>query len=323
MVGANRNPPNEALQTRGRQNGTDGGRSLDRRGGATLNGPQTSPRRVYESAHRGWSADRLLLGTILLVTLALLIPSAQSLVFLFGRMEFYAHGYLMPLVAGYLAFLDRDRIEAALRCAQPPRAGALVVLLAGVVLLLSLVGDVRTLVGLGIPLLLGAVAYGVGGAPLIRPLAFPLGFLALMVPPPSFVVDRLLVELKLVVTRVAVELLHWTGTTVYAEGNRIEVPGLVLFVADACSGLTSIVTLLPIAVVVAFFVSHGWWRRCVVVLGVIPLAMAFNVMRVFATVKLVDRIGPQAAQGLLHEGFGFATYAVGTVFLVLLARLLR
>ena len=108
-----------------------------------------------------------------------------------------------------------------------------------------------------------------------------------------------------------------------ATVDILEIPGHTLFVADACSGLTAIVTLLPVGCVVAYFLARGWWRRLVVVASVVPLAMAANVVRVVATVMLVDTIGIQAAEGFLHESFGIFTYVVGTLFLVAFARVMR
>jgi exosortase len=177
--------------------------------------------------------------------------------------------------------------------------------------------------GLGIPLLLGALAWATGGGALLRPLALPLVFLTLMIPPPRFLLYEVLFRLKLFVTEVAITILHAAGATVLAEGNTISVPGHTLFVADACSGLTSIVTLLPLACVVAYFLTHGVWRRIVVVASVVPLSIAANVGRVVATVALVSRLGGDAAQGLLHESFGLATYVIGTLAVLGVARVLR
>jgi exosortase len=268
-------------------------------------------------------ADRAWLGVITALAVAICLPAARELAYLFARVEFYAHGYLLPPVAAYLAFIERRALAAALSDLRPPPLGAPVVLLAGTLELLALIGDMGFAAGLGIPLVLGATAWAVGGLPLLRPLALPLVFLALMVPPPYFVTQSLLAELKLLMTGVSIEILHRLGQTVFADGNRIEVPGHTLFVADACSGLTAIVTLLPVACVVAYFLSRGWWRRSLVLLSVVPLAIVANVGRVVGTVLLFSRIGPQAAQGLLHEAFGLTTYTVGTLALVLVARLLR
>jgi exosortase len=151
----------------------------------------------------------------------------------------------------------------------------------------------------------------------------PLSLLVLMVPPPGFVNDRILVQLKLMVTQAAVGILQALGYTVAPVGNQLLVPGHTLFVADACSGLTSIVTLLPLAVIVAYFLSHGLWRRLVIIFSVVPLAVGANIIRVIATVALVSSRGIEHAEGLLHQSFGLTTFIGGTLVLLGIARLLR
>ena len=280
----------------------------------------------YSEAHaavRPWPLERALQAVILASAVALSLPAAHGLSFIVRNVEFYAHGYLVPAVALYLAYQRRRELTAALRDPQPPPYGFAIAFLAGTFQLLMIVGDVVSGAGLGIPIVLGAAAYGAGGGRLLRPLLLPLAFLALIVPPPGFVLNNLLTHLKLFVTQVAVGILHAMGEPVLAEGNRIEVPGHTLFVADACSGLTSIVTMLPIACVIAYFLVGGVWRRLTVVAAVVPLAMAGNVIRVVATVELVSTIGVGAAKGLLHESFGLATYVLGTLLLLATARLVR
>jgi len=254
---------------------------------------------------------------------AISLPAIVGLSHLYSRVEFYGHAYLMPLVVAYLIFGNRKPIRDALRSLEPPRLGALLVFGAGMIVALAVVGDAGFVAGIGIPLLLGSTAFAMGGTALVRPLALPLVFLALMVPPPHFVIQDLLPRLKLLVTDASVGILHVIGMPVYAEGNLIHVPEHTLFVADACAGLTSIVTMLPIACVVAYFQTRGLARRAFVVLSVIPLAMGANLIRVVSTVYLVDSLGPVAAQGALHESFGVATYIVGTLAIIGVARLVR
>jgi len=176
---------------------------------------------------------------------------------------------------------------------------------------------------LGIPLIFAAAALAIGGVPLLRLLLLPLSFLALMVPPPRFILYELLFRLKLVVTDTAVALMQAAGNTVTAEGNQILIPGHTLFVADACSGLTSIVTLLPLSCIVAYFLSHGVWRRVVVFASVVPLAIAANILRVVVTVGMVSAVGIEAAQGSLREAFGVATYGLGPRSVIGVARVLK
>lgn len=275
------------------------------------------------AARRPEPGSLLLAGAVAALALVVVAPALAGLAETFRRVEFYAHGYLIPAVAAYLAWSARHRIRAALATLEPPRFGWLAALGAGLFQALMIVGDVGFAAGLGVPLVLGAAAFSIGGRRLVRPLALPLAFLALMVPPPRFVLYELLPRLKLLVTGASVWILRSVGATVLGEGNQIEIPGHTLFVSDACSGLTSIVTMLPIACVLAWFLTRGVWRRAAVVASVVPLAMIANVVRILVTVRLVSVVGIEAAQGLLHESFGVATYALGTLALVAVARCLR
>ena len=280
--------------------------------GSTIDGP-VQPDRV---------AKALVVASALLAV-ALCVPTIGTLGVLWEDLDYYGHGYALPLVAAYLAYGNRREIAQALRDLQPPRFGFLVAFGAAAVEVLAYIGDVGSVSGLGISLVLGAAAYAIGGFPLLRPLALPLVFLMLMIPPPQFLMYQMLFRLKLLVTQISVSLLQAWGATVVAEGNQILIPGHALFVADACSGLTSIVTMLPLAFIVAYFLSKDLWRRAIVIASVVPLAIAANILRVTVTVLMVPSLGIEAAQGSLHESFGVATYVVGTLILIGVARGIR
>ncbi len=267
--------------------------------------------------------DSVLRVACLLGAFALCLPGLLTLPRIWERSDYLGHGYLIPAVSAWLLFGRRHELARAYRESVPPAAGPLVVLLAASFEVLAVRGDVVFAAGIGVPLLLAATVYALGGRRLLAPAALPLGFLVMMVPPPGFVVTRVLIELKFFVTYLSVELLRAGGAVVAAVGNQIHIPGHVLFVADACSGLTSIVTMLPLATVVAYFLCRGIWRRVVVVLSVIPLAIAANVVRLVVTVGMVDEVGIEAAQGSLHESFGILTFVAGTISLLILARVLR
>jgi exosortase len=270
--------------------------------------------------------DRVALGLAaagVATAVGLCVPAVQSLGYLWQTSEFYGHAYAAPIVAAYLAWGKRTTVAQLLRVPRPPVLGAPLAFAAALLLVLSVMGDAGFTAGLAVPVLLAATLYALGGTGLLRPLLLPLAFLALVVPPPAFLRDALLVRLKLWVTEASVRLLQGAGVTVMAEGNQILIPEGSLFVADACSGLTSIVTMLPIACIVAYFLSRGVWRRAAVVASVVPLAMAGNVLRVIVTVLLASRLGVASAQGSLHESFGLVTYVIGTLAVIGVARVLR
>jgi len=250
-------------------------------------------------------------------------PALYLLSYIWLSSDYLAHGYLIPLTSLGLLWLRRARIRDELATADTPALGPFVVLAAALFQSGALLAEAGTFAGIGLVATIAATVYAVGGPRLLRALALPVGFLLLMVPPPAFLQDRLLFGLKLVVIRVSVWLLQAFGYSIAATGNRIFVPGHELFVANACSGLTSIVTLMPLGIVVAYFLSHGTWRRLLIVGSIVPIAILGNMARVVITVVLVSAGGMEYAEGLVHESFGLATFAIGTVALVALARVLR
>lgn len=266
---------------------------------------------------------RALSITIFIIAAIACIPGLQSLAYLWNGSQYFGHAYAIPLTALLLTWGHRREIEETFRNPTPPASGPLCVFAAGSFEALAVIGDVRFPSGVGIPILLASAIYAVGGWKLLRPLAPAVGFLVFMVPPPGFLLQELLVHLKLLVTGWAVEVLRAIGVSIVAEGNQLFIPGHTLFVADACSGLTSIVSMLPLACIVAWFISRGVWRRALVIASVVPLALGANLLRIVATVLLVSQLGQEAAQGILHESFGIATYMVGTLAVVGIARVLR
>ena len=252
-----------------------------------------------------------------------LVPGLRLLQLIWSHTDYLGHGYLIPPTSALLAYWRRDAILRALRNGPVPVTGPLWVLLAALFETAAVAGEVVMVAGAGIPLLLAATAYALGGRPLLRAAGLPIAFLILMVPLPSLIVDRLLIDLKATVVAASVGILQGLGYTVAATGNVIFVPDHELFVSDACSGLTSIATLLPLSVVVAYFVSHGVWRRVVIVASIVPFAILGNMARVTITTALVASGRIEYSEGLLHESLGITTFVLGTLALTVFSKVLR
>ena len=97
-----------------------------------------------------------------------------------------------------------------------------------------------------------------------------------------------------------------------------------LFVAEACSGITSLITLLPIGVFIAYFTDGVTWRRLAIIATVLPIALAGNLLRVILTVLLAIEVDVDfATEGPLHEWAGVATYVLGCLVLLGVGEALR
>jgi exosortase len=260
-----------------------------------------------------------LLAALLLLVFA---PAAIALGGVWSSVDYYSHGFLVPLVAYWTASRSRMRFSPM---ANRDRRGFAVAALAAAVYGVGLATSVVSLQGLGLVAAIVACALYLGGVQGVRVLAFPLAFLVFMVPLPQAWITPLIVKLQLIVSATAVDLLGWLGSGAARQGNVIQLPGGdELFVAEACSGITSIVTLTPLAVMFAYFTESTLARRLTIVLAVVPAAMLGNLLRVSVTVAAAERYGAEAATGnLLHEFAGLITFTLACLALIGLGALMK
>jgi exosortase len=254
---------------------------------------------------------------------AAFVPGLLALERTWASVEYYSHGYFVPAVAALCAWREREALRETPAVRSLAGLGLLVVALA-----LYGFGAAAGLVevqGVGIVAAVAAAVLWLRGPAWLRVLAFPIAYLIFMIPLPDAMLQPLILRLRLFVTTAAVSLLHAGGIPVLREGNVIALPGGdSLFVADACSGVTSLVTLTPLAVLVAQLTERARWRRVLLVLSVVPIALVFNLVRVLGTVLAAERVGAEAAtSGALHEAAGLLTYIVGCVALLGVGSLLR
>jgi exosortase len=137
-----------------------------------------------------------------------------------------------------------------------------------------------------------------------------------MVPLPYIIYNAAAFPLKLFVTRVSVAFLKLIGISVLREGNIIMFPATTLEVADACSGMRSLMSLIALAVAYAFFIKTSTWKRWIIILSAVPIAIFTNAMRVIVTGILAQHWGKKAAEGFFHEFAGLMVFAVAVALLV-------
>jgi exosortase len=233
----------------------------------------------------------------------------------------YSHGFLIVPLAAYFAWERRDRLAAA-----PLRpslmgivvlAGSLLVLLAGLLgaeLFLSRVSLVGTLAG---------VVLFVLGWTHLRILAFPLAFLLLMIPIPAIIFNQIAFPLQLVASQFGEFCIASANIPVLREGNVLVLAHTTLEVAEACSGIRSLVSLITLGIVYGYFMDDRLWMRVAIVLSTIPVAILANGARVAGTGIAAQWFGPRAAEGFFHEFSGWAVFVVSFVMLLVIQRLLH
>lgn len=254
--------------------------------------------------------------SVFLVAFALLYAGAiQGMVLDWYHDENYSHGFLIPLVSGYLVWQRLDELRAV---EFRPTFLGLVVALLGIALFIfgMLAGESFTMRFSMLVVLAGAILYGYG-AGLMKALAFPFAYLLYMIPLPYILYDSIAFPLKLMVSKYSVAFLKLIGIPVMREGNVINLVSTTLEVADACSGIRSIVSLLALATALAYFSQKGWLKRTLLIFSALPIAIFANGVRVIGTGILATRYGAAAAQGFFHEFAGLVIFGVAMALLLL------
>ncbi|AJF06532.1 exosortase A [Geoalkalibacter subterraneus] len=232
----------------------------------------------------------------------------------------YSHGFLIPFISGYLVWQKR---EALARIEVDRSWFGLLVIAAGLGLFLvgSVAGESFTMRFSMLVVLGGTLLFAFGWG-IFRELAFPYAFLIFMIPLPYILYDAIAFPLKLMITEYSVAVLKLFGVPVMREGNIIHLTSTTLEVADACSGIRSMISLLALSTAMAYFFLARRWKQIVLVALAIPIAMLANAIRVIGTGLLASRYGAGVAQGFFHEFAGLVIFAVAMVMLMISSAIL-
>jgi exosortase len=234
--------------------------------------------------------------------------------------EDFSHGYLIVPVALYFVWDRRAKLTAA--PPNPSHVGLLVLLASVGVLVVSVLGAAVFLARLSMLGVLAGIVLYLYGWRHLKLLAFPIAFLLLMIPIPTILFNKIAFPLQLVASRFGELALTAVGIPVLREGNVITLSNMTLEVAEACSGIRSLVSLLAFAIVLGYLSDRRPWARVVIAVASVPVAIVANGVRVAATGIAAYRIGPEAAQGMLHTFSGWLVFVVAVILLGGLQRLI-
>lgn len=255
--------------------------------------------------------------------------------------ENYSHGLLIPFIIGYIVWTQRERFTRDENRSSIFLGGGLI-LLALLMLFAGTAGAELFMQRISLVLMLAGVVIYFWGHRLLRYLLVPLGLLLLAIPIPAILFNKIAFPLQLFASRCAVWSMGLFNIPVLRQGNVIELlprgarETKKLEVVEACSGIRSLMTLLTLAVVFAYFTHpkandgdgdgtsqgrfawlkrYGWWRSVIIVLSAVPIAIFTNALRVSGTGVLAHRYGTEVADGFFHSFSGWVIYVVAFLML--------
>ena len=232
----------------------------------------------------------------------------------------YSHGFIVPIIAGYFIYERREELMSA---ESAPASLGMVIILVGLLQLCVgyLAFELYTMRSSLIVLLAGLILFFFG-MKVFRIQLLPVLYLFFMVPLPYIVYDSIAFPLKQLVAKYSVEALQLMGVIIIREGNILILPETTLEVADACSGIRSLVSLLALAAAFALITQKGTMKRVIMIIAAIPIAILTNGVRVMGTGILAQYWGAKAAEGFFHEFAGLAVFAVALMLLAGLGALM-
>jgi exosortase len=230
----------------------------------------------------------------------------------------FSHGFLVPFFAAFLIWEKRKTLFGVILA--PAWTGIGVIALGLLVFLLGIYGSELFLTRVSLIILLAGLALTFGGWQLLKELRFALLVLLLAIPLPAIVFNQITFPLQILASKLASDLLPWFGVPVLREGNIIQLPLMKLEVAEACSGIRSLMSLFTLAVFYGYFMEKSSRRRIVIVLASIPIAIAANAVRILGTGLCVQYWDPDKAMGFFHEFSGWVIFMVSLDCLYILHR---
>jgi len=233
----------------------------------------------------------------------------------------FSHGFLIPFFVLFLLWDQRAALAAV--PIRPSWAGIGLVVFGLFVLLTGVFGADLFLSRCSFVLLTAGCIWTLLGRQMLRQTAFILFVLCLAIPLPTLIMNQITFPLQLLASRLASALLPLAGVPVLRDGNVIELPAMQLEVAEACSGIRSLMSLFTVAVIYGYLLERGAWRRVVLALASLPIAVAANAFRIFGTGVCVQYWDPDKASGFFHEFSGWLMFLVSLACLYLLHSVMR
>lgn len=234
----------------------------------------------------------------------------------------FSYGFFVPLFSLFLVWENKDRLTRI--PLRPSWFGLPLIAIAICLLVLGQMGAELFTARFSILLLLAGLILLFAGATLFRALILPWAFLFLMIPLPVILLNHITLPLQLFASRVAAFVLPLLGVPTFREGNVLHVPNMIpLQVAEACSGIRSLMALITLSIIYGYLLEKRAWVRWLLAVGSIPIAIAANNVRIVGTGLIGQYWDAEKAEGFYHLSWGWIIFVVALLMLYALHAIVR
>jgi exosortase len=261
------------------------------------------------------------LGVAMAAIVAVYAPIFPLLAEEWATFPSLSHGFAVPFISAYLIWTRRSRINLL---ADTPSWTGLPLLVGGLALyLMGMLGQEWFLARVSFPLTLAGAAVLISGVAATRAMLPGIAYLFFMIPLPYLTLKSLTDASRLFDAGATAAALPWLGVPVLREGFLLHLPNMSLEVADVCSSIPAIASLLALGAVYGFVSPAAPAVRTALLLAAVPFGIASNIVRIIITAAGAYYLGPIAIQNTVHMWNGATVFLMTLGALVLFERALR
>lgn len=265
--------------------------------------------------------DRKYLYLIALILLVIYLPTLYDLVIDWATDSNYSHGFLIPLISGYLIWRKRKELSALE--ISSGRFGLVLIICGMILFILGNGASEYFTVRISLVITIFGLVMYLFGNHIIKRTWFEILFLVFMIPIPYVIYFSATFPMQLLASKVTVTILNLIGMPVVRQGNIIHLPEHSLEVAEACSGMRSLVSLLALGAIYAYLTQKKLAGKITLFLCTIPIAVIGNIFRVFLTAVIVYTSDIDIMAEPLHSLMGASVFVVAFICLLIAGAVLR
>lgn len=234
---------------------------------------------------------------------------------------YYSHGFLVPFISLFIAWTKRNEIA---KLELKPSALGWLFFGSGIFIhALSALWRVYFSSGFSLLLVIIGLILLFFGKKQLKALTFPISFLLFMIPLPMLAIANLSFRLKIFAAKIATRLINYCGVPAIREGSVIRTMHANLVVEDPCSGIRSLIALIALGSLMAYFSNLSKTKKAILFLSSVPIAVGTNVIRIVILSLVSEIYGAKAATGLFHDTMGIVVFVLAFFGLSMVAKLLE
>jgi exosortase len=233
----------------------------------------------------------------------------------------YSHGFLVPIISGYLLWRKRNELAGLEK--RSDIIGLAIIIVGMILFILGNGASEYFTVRFSLVTTLFGLTLYIFGRPTIKKTWFELFFLLFMIPIPYVVYFSATFPMQLLASKATGAILNFIGMSAIRQGNIIHLPGHSLEVAEACSGMRSLISLLALGAIYAYLSQKPLSAKIILFLSAIPIAVLGNIFRVFLTAIIVYTTDADVTRGFTHFLMGASVFVVAFILLFILGAILR